>query len=156
MWKEPNFNFCTTTIIIEEADNVFLILKIFLKITNMIKCLNMKKNLFEKNSAQKMHYKISKHVYWWDKWSNVRNPIFFVFFNVFPRFKNRNNPMVCMLIFIFTFFLHEPKKFCALYTNIVININSRVQTLIYCEKVNSSFWKAGTTVFVSLLYHKIF
>ena len=82
---------------------------------------------------------------------------FFVFFNVFPRFKNRNNPMVCMLIFIFTFFLHEPKKFCALYyTNIVININSRVQTLIYFEKVNSSFWKAGTTVFVSLLYHKIF
>ena len=48
---------------------------------------------------------------------------FFVFFNVFPRFKNRNNPMVCMLIFIFTLFLHEPKKFCALYyTNIVINM----------------------------------
>ena len=79
---------------------------------------------------------------------------FFVFFNVFPRFKNRNNPMVCMLIFIFTFFLHEPKKFCALYyTNIVININSRVQTLIYFEKVNSSFWKAGTILQCFLRYY---
>ena len=115
------------------------------------------KNLFEKNSAQKKCITKFQSMSTDETNDQMSETQFFVFFNVFPRFKNRNNPMVCMLIFIFTLFLHEPKKFCALYyTNIVININSRVQTLIYFEKVNSSFWKAGTTVFVSLLYHKIF
>ena len=123
----------------------------------MIKCLKMKKTFLKKIPPKKICItKISKHVC--DETNDQMSETqFFVFFNVFPRFKNRNNPMVCMLIFIFTLFPYEPKKFCELYyTNIVININSRVQTLIYFEKVNSSFWKAGTTVFVSLLYHKIF
>ena len=120
----------------------------------MIKCLNMKKTFLKKIPPKKMHYKISKHVCDETNDQMSETQFFFVFFNVFPRFKNRNNPMVCMLIFIFTLFLHEPKKFCALYyTNIIININSRVQTLIYFEKVNSSFWKA---VFFTLLYQKIF
>ena len=134
MWREPNFNFCTTTIIIEEADNVFFNTQEYSqKITNMIKCLNMKKTFLKKIPPKKICITKFQSMSTYETNDQMsETQFFFVFFNVFPRFKNRNNPMVCMLIFIFTFFLHEPKKFCALYyTNIVININSRVQTDLY-------------------------
>ena len=124
----------------------------------MIKCLNMKKNLFEKYSAQKnMHYKNFKACLLMRQMIKCQKPNF-LYFSMF--FQDSRIEIivwyVCYLIFIFTLFLHEPKKFCALYyTNIVININSRVQTLIYFEKVNSSFWKADNIILQCFLRYYI-
>ena len=122
----------------------------------MIECLKMKKTFLKKIPPKKNALQNFKACLLMRQMIKCQKPNF-LYFSMF--FQDSRIEIilwyVCYLIFIFTFFLHEPKKFCMLY--IVINVNSiLVQIVIYFEKVNSSFWKAGTTVFVSLLYHKIF